>query len=585
MDNRFNFSSYGYQIERELGANRAGGRITYLARHLTQKQQVVIKQFQFARSESNWTDYDAYDREIQVLQGLDHPGIPRYLDSFHTSAGFCMVQEYKQAHPLSLARSFDTDQIRQIALSMLNILVYLQSRIPSVIHRDIKPDNVLVDDQINVFLVDFGFARVGHGEVGVSSVVKGTLGFMPPEQLFNRQLTEASDLYGLGMTLICLLTGTKPDDIGNLVDISYRVSFKHLAPKLSVHWINWLEKMTEPKLKDRFANAATALAAFPTAPMRSPEVQFDQSQIRLTASRIGEQLTQAVTLCNLVPETLLEGRWEVAAHRSDPPHIPDRHIWIELNPVKFAANQMTCQITIDTRKLVAGKTFHRQLLLHTNALPKTYPIALQVQTAAVPIKAQTLPYALLLLLVVFALMMGWMIISMVVMAGTAVGAPSIIGFGALIGAAIGFECAVWVLATAGAKTGSITPAIAGVVTGAAAMAIAWQGTIVATGLAAAIVAIPGLVGGILAGIAAGYTAEKLTDEDVYKPLAIGLALLSVAVGASLGWGLVGGFLNAAVLVAVAATGIPFAVLVIYLPLQQIRLVTDYRKSERRLVKP
>ena len=51
--------------------------------------------------------------------------------------------------------------------------------------------------------MDFGFARIGDGEVGVSSVVKGTLGFMPPEQIFNRQLTEASDLYGLGMTLIC----------------------------------------------------------------------------------------------------------------------------------------------------------------------------------------------------------------------------------------------------------------------------------------------------------------------------------------------------------------------------------------------
>jgi putative transposase len=94
-------------------------------------------------------------------------------------------------------RSFAPDEIKQIATSVLEILVYLQNRIPPIIHRDIKPENILVDEQINVYLVDFGFARIGEGEVAMSSMVKGTLGFMAPEQLFNRQLTEASDLYGL----------------------------------------------------------------------------------------------------------------------------------------------------------------------------------------------------------------------------------------------------------------------------------------------------------------------------------------------------------------------------------------------------
>lgn len=117
-----------------------------------------------------------------------------------------------------MPRSFSPDEIKQIALSVLEILVYLQNRIPPIIHRDIKPENILVGDQINVTLVDFGFARIGEGEVAISSMVKGTLGFMPPEQLFNRQLTAASDLYGLGATLICLLTGTKSTAIGNLIN-------------------------------------------------------------------------------------------------------------------------------------------------------------------------------------------------------------------------------------------------------------------------------------------------------------------------------------------------------------------------------
>ena len=77
-----------------------------------------------------------------------------------------MVQEYKNAQSLAVSRSFDPNQIKQIAVSALQILVYLQNRIPPIIHRDVKPENILLDKQQNVYLVDFGFARVGEGNVG-----------------------------------------------------------------------------------------------------------------------------------------------------------------------------------------------------------------------------------------------------------------------------------------------------------------------------------------------------------------------------------------------------------------------------------
>jgi serine/threonine protein kinase len=66
-----------------------------------------------------------------------------------------------------------------------------------------------VDEQMNVYLVDFGFARIGSAEGAMSSVAAGTFGFMAPEQIYNRELSNATDLYALGATLICLLTQTK----------------------------------------------------------------------------------------------------------------------------------------------------------------------------------------------------------------------------------------------------------------------------------------------------------------------------------------------------------------------------------------
>ncbi|XWK91458.1 MAG: serine/threonine-protein kinase [Phormidium sp.] len=236
-------------------------RVTYLATEINSQKQVVIKQFQFAHSGATWSEYDAYQREIEVMKGLEHPSIPRYLDSFQTSAGFCMVQEYKNAPCLLVPRQWKPQEIKHIAIAVLEILNYLQTRIPQVIHRDIKPDNILVDRQINVYLVDFGFASIGSGQVAVSSVVKGTLGFMPPEQLFNRQLTAASDLYGLGATLICLLTETHANEVGSLMDDAGRINFKQRVTKLHPDFIKWLQKMAEPNYKQRYANAKEALDA------------------------------------------------------------------------------------------------------------------------------------------------------------------------------------------------------------------------------------------------------------------------------------------------------------------------------------
>ena len=255
------FSNYGYQITRELGHNRAGGRVTYLATEINTKRSVVVKQFQFARTGANWSEYQAYEKEIQILRELDHPSIPRYLDSFQTASGFCMVQEYKNAPSLANPAHWNPEQIKQIAISVLEILKYLQNRVPPVIHRDLKPENILVNDRMNVNLVDFGFARIGGGEVAASSVVKGTLGFMPPEQMFNRQLTVASDLYSLGATLICLLIGINSTEVGSLMDDTGRINFKHRLPQLTPEFLDWLQKMVEPNFKHRYPSADAALNA------------------------------------------------------------------------------------------------------------------------------------------------------------------------------------------------------------------------------------------------------------------------------------------------------------------------------------
>ena len=266
--NKPDFERHGYRVIEQLGQNYQNGRFTYKATR-EDGQTVVIKQFKFVVSK-DWSGYKAVEREIEVLQKLDHPGIPRILDAFDSGDGVCLVQEYKNAQPLSTVRVAPKD-VKKIAVAVLEILVYLQQQNPPVIHRDLKPENILVDAQGNVYLIDFGLARVGSGEdVAASSVIAGTLGFMPPEQLLNRPLTEASDLYGLGATLICLLTETDSTEVGSLFDSQFRFAFK--LPQSDRRLTKWLQKMVQPDLKKRFPNAQAALAAF--EPVGNSPIQF-----------------------------------------------------------------------------------------------------------------------------------------------------------------------------------------------------------------------------------------------------------------------------------------------------------------------
>lgn len=387
------FTPQGYKLIRELGRNREGGRITWLALQLNTGHQVVIKQFCFAQAGSNWSAYKEQEREIQVLKGLKHPGIPEYLGAFETDDGFCLVQEYKNAQNLATERSFAPEEIKQIAVKVLEILVYLQNRIPPVIHRDIKPENILVDDQLNVYLIDFGMSRIGSQEVAASSVFKGTPGFIPPEQL--RQPTVASDLYGLGATLICLLTGKKSTQIYDLTDKDdpYVIHFRRLLPRLSNRFLDWLELMVKPKLKERFADAQTALQALkPLDVVRVPEVTLSTSVLEFTATQVGERLKQTIQVVNTMSETLLEGKWEVAPHKQDPPHTPDSHSWIVVSPREFKGNKINCDVQVDTSKLMAEKSYERQLWLRSNANVEVHSVTVRVKTAPLPIERRSVPY-------------------------------------------------------------------------------------------------------------------------------------------------------------------------------------------------
>lgn len=404
MPNLPDFTLYGYQTLEILYQNTQGGRITYKAHDLENNQTVVIKQFSFAKK--TWDGYKEIEREINVLSSLNHAGIPKYLNKFDSDDGLCLVQEYKNAQPLSTTRSFSAEEVKSIATQLLEILVYLQQRIPPIIHRDIKPENVLVTqippsppyqrgNGIRVYLIDFGLARIGNNTMAFSTMQGGTLGFMPPEQVHNQKLTEASDLYGLGATLICLISNTQSMNIGSLVDFSTnKINFKEKVPKFSLRFIQWLEKMVEPNPANRYENAEVALDALkPLYVIRLPEVNLDKLELNFVADKLNQKLSQTITISNNIPDTILEGNWSVSAHKNDPPHTPDSHSWISFSPRQFKGNQVNCEVKVDTSKLKTDKDYEREIVLISNAKEENYYTKVKVKTAKLNIPLP--PYLLL----------------------------------------------------------------------------------------------------------------------------------------------------------------------------------------------
>ncbi len=360
------FTPYGYRLLEVLSNNIQGGRITYKAVQLSTNDYVIIKQFQFASSQ-NWDVYQQVEREINVLEGLDHIGIPNYLETINHPDGICFVQNYINAPNLSKSRTFDAEQIKSIATQLLEILVYLQSRIPGIIHRDIKPENVLYDaENDRVYLVDFGLAKIGTNESALSSMFGGTPGFMPPEQILGQPLSNASDLYSLGATIICLVTGIKSTKLNTIIDSDFTINFKSKVSQYNQQFISWLERMVKPKMDERFADAKTALNVLNGIDnlINSIEVHEEVSQVylRFEASQWKQKLTKRITINHSYGDTI---NWLID---------DDDKSWIYVNQKKIRGNEIQFEVTIDTSELKCKKRTERIISVEINGELTEYMI-------------------------------------------------------------------------------------------------------------------------------------------------------------------------------------------------------------------
>lgn len=116
------------------------------------------------------------------------------------------------------------------------------------------------------------------------------------------------------------------------------------------------------------------------------------SNLEFTAHKLGERLTQVLTIQNNISEIIIEGCWELAPHPNDPPHTPNSHQWISITPKTFNSNQIECLVTVDTSKLMTDRVYKRDMILRTNCNQEIYQVALNIKTSPLPPEIRQMPW-------------------------------------------------------------------------------------------------------------------------------------------------------------------------------------------------
>ena len=254
-----------YELE-ELLSEGGMGLVHRGVHHLT-RQEVAIKVLPPELS-SNPELRARFLREAQVLARLEHPNIVSLLNFLEDGDRFYLVMQLIRGKTISDAFDWSepipVDDVLHVANGVLAALTHAHKQ--DVVHRDIKPDNILLRDEGGIMVADFGVAKLaGVSRMTSTGMAVGTVWYMSPEQIMGQAVDARSDLYSLGVTLYEMLKGSLPFPS----ESDYEVRKGHVEeppPPLSAEAAPpWLSDIVHKALsKDpskRFQDAQAFLAA------------------------------------------------------------------------------------------------------------------------------------------------------------------------------------------------------------------------------------------------------------------------------------------------------------------------------------
>ena len=252
----------GYRLLRVI--NHGGMSIVYLGEQLALSREVAVKVMQ-PQALADEVSRRRFENEVRTIARLEHPHIVRIHELGRTRDGLPFFTMPHLARGHLGQRSFvrddhGTDEARvvEIAQSLFDALQYAHGR--GVVHRDVKPENVLFDDAERPLLADFGIAlRRGFGpRVTAAGLAVGSTAYMAPEQGRGEEVDGRADLYSLGVLIWEMLVGTLPFQAGDALSMAV-MHAQNPIPKLPPHLRHWQRFMNRALAKQpgqRFQDVA-----------------------------------------------------------------------------------------------------------------------------------------------------------------------------------------------------------------------------------------------------------------------------------------------------------------------------------------
>jgi serine/threonine protein kinase len=209
---------------------------------------------------------DEYARQFRleavILANLRHPNLPRVTDHFVIGdQGQYLVMDYIEGEDLRQRMerqgTITEEEAIVIGAAMCDALSYLHTRKPPILHRDVKPGNVKITPEGQVYLVDFGLAKVLKGSQATTTGARAmTPGYSPPEQYGTARTDSRTDIYSLSATLYAALTGIIPEDgLARAMDSMELTPIRKRNPTISSQLANVIERAMATKADDRFQTA------------------------------------------------------------------------------------------------------------------------------------------------------------------------------------------------------------------------------------------------------------------------------------------------------------------------------------------
>ncbi|CAN0891054.1 Serine/threonine-protein kinase TIO [Linum grandiflorum] len=266
--------------------------------------QTVAMKFIMKQGKSE-KDVHNLRQEIEILRKLKHENVIEMLDSFESPQEFCVVTEFAQGELFEILeddKNLPEEQVQDIAKQLVRALYYLHSN--RIIHRDMKPQNILICSNSIVKLCDFGFARAMSQNTVVLRSIKGTPLYMAPELVREQPYNHTADLWSLGVILYELFVGQPPFYTNSVYALirhivkdpvkypdnmspDFKSFLKGLLNKSPQNRLSWPHLLEHPFVKENSDELESREVPFAVTPAREPVRDIDRKTIPKSADLAG----------------------------------------------------------------------------------------------------------------------------------------------------------------------------------------------------------------------------------------------------------------------------------------------------------